>query len=101
MNLDIGPLLAVALIGGLLSGVIASSKGHSFIGYLVIGAVLPIVGIILALVAPSPGKLGQLTPAEKQGWWPDPTGRFEHRYFDGRAWTRFVGRDGRPFEDPL
>lgn len=28
------------------------------------------------------------------GWYPDPTGRFEHRYHNGSAWTADVSVDG-------
>lgn len=97
-----GPILAVALLGGLVAGLIANSRGLSFGGYFILGCLLPIVGIIVAAVAQPPrGKLTQLTPAPGEGWWPDPTGRFEHRYYDTRGWTRFVGRDGQQFEDPM
>lgn len=35
------------------------------------------------------------------GWYPDPTGRFEFRYFDGTDWSSSVGRAGQQFVDPL
>ncbi len=28
------------------------------------------------------------------GWYADPTGRSEHRYWDGSAWTEHVSRGG-------
>lgn len=94
-------LIVVAVAGGLIAGAIADSKGQSFGGYFVIGLILPILGILLALVA-QPSRLGKLTPAQGgRGWWPDPTGRFEHRWFDGRQWTKEVARDGTKFEDPV
>ena len=34
------------------------------------------------------------------GWYPDPTGRFEVRWFDGR-WTERVSTRGRPGTDPM
>ncbi len=37
------------------------------------------------------------TPA---GWYPDPSGRFEMRYWDGTAWTEHVSRAGQQFTDP-
>lgn len=33
------------------------------------------------------------------GWYDDPTGRFEHRYFDGNAWTEHVSRGERQLVD--
>ena len=35
------------------------------------------------------------------GWYPDPLGRHEHRYFDGSVWTSHVADAGRAAEDPL
>lgn len=35
------------------------------------------------------------------GWFPDPLGRYEHRYFNGTAWTSDVSTGGERFVDPL
>ena len=35
------------------------------------------------------------------GWYPDPRGRHEHRYFDGTTWTDHVADDGRGAMDPV
>ena len=32
-------------------------------------------------------------------WYPDPSGRHEHRYWDGQAWTEHVSSHGRPSVD--
>ena len=42
--------LAVALLAALLSARIAGRKGHSPVGYGVLGFFLPVVGVIVALV---------------------------------------------------
>jgi hypothetical protein len=34
-------------------------------------------------------------------WYPDPTGRFELRYWDGGQWTEHVSSAGQPRTDPL
>ena len=34
------------------------------------------------------------------GWYGDPFGRFEHRYWNGRDWTENVARGGQNFMDP-
>jgi hypothetical protein len=44
--------------------------------------------------APSP------EPAVPAGWYADPSGRFELRYWDGTAWTEHVSRQGQQFTDP-
>lgn len=33
------------------------------------------------------------------GWYPDPTGRFEHRYHNGSGWTADVSTDGQRMVD--
>ena len=35
------------------------------------------------------------------GWHPDPTGRYEYRYWDGSAWSAHVSQDGGTASDPL
>jgi len=35
------------------------------------------------------------------GWYPDPTGRFELRWFDGTTWSPSVSRAGQQFLDEL
>jgi hypothetical protein len=41
---------------------------------------------------------GTSSPA---GWFPDPLGRYEHRYFNGVTWTADVSVDGQRYVDPL
>jgi serine/threonine kinase PknH len=36
----------------------------------------------------------------RSGWYADPTGRYEMRYWDGTRWTEHVGRGGQQFTDP-
>ncbi|MDP9184023.1 MAG: DUF2510 domain-containing protein [Actinomycetota bacterium] len=33
-------------------------------------------------------------PAVPAGWQPDPSGKYQHRWWDGQAWTRSVATDG-------
>lgn len=40
-------------------------------------------------------------PVSPPAWHPDPTGRFDHRYWDGHQWTEHVSRGGKLVEDPL
>lgn len=35
------------------------------------------------------------------GWHPDPTGQFDHRYWDGTRWTEHVSTAGRQSSSPL
>lgn len=38
--------------------------------------------------------------AAPQGWYDDPSGRFQYRYWDGTQWTEHVSRDGQQYVDP-
>lgn len=38
---------------------------------------------------------------ERVGWHPDPTGRYEYRWFNGRDWTGDVASGGQRLVDPL
>ena len=49
-----------------------------------------------AAAAPEPAPV-VTTPA---GWYPDPAGRYELRYWDGTQWTEHVARQGQQFTDP-
>src|SRR5688500_11873704 len=37
---------------------------------------------------------------QPSGWFPDPNGRHEHRYFNGRSWTADVADGGQRSADP-
>lgn len=40
------------------------------------------------------------TAAAPAGWYADPSGRYELRYWDGGAWSEHVARGGQQFTDP-
>lgn len=48
--------------------------------------------------APTPAPAEPALPA---GWFPDPNGRYEHRYFNGRGWTADVADGGHRTVDPM
>ena len=64
-----------------------------------------LIGLVLFFVAksttrprtaPEPGPVeppGPTRPSPVAGWYPDPSGRHELRYWDGKGWTEYV-RDG-------
>ena len=39
-------------------------------------------------------------PSIPAGWYPDPSGRFELRYWDGNAWSEHAARQGQMYTDP-
>ena len=47
--------------------------------------------------APVTAAAATATPA---GWYPDPSGRYEMRYWDGDKWTAHVSRQGQTYTDP-
>jgi hypothetical protein len=49
-----------------------------------------------AASAPSSGAV----PSVPAGWYADPSGRFEQRYWDGGTWTEHVARGGAQYTDP-
>lgn len=46
------------------------------------------------------GSAQQTAPSVPAGWYADPAGRFELRYWDGNAWTEHVSRQGQQYTDP-
>jgi hypothetical protein len=53
---------------------------------------------VIPAAAPEPAPAAE--PAVPAGWYADPSGRFELRYWDGAAWTEHVSRAGQQFTDP-
>ena len=47
--------------------------------------------------AAAPAAAAAAVPA---GWYADPAGRFELRYWDGGTWTEHVSRAGQQYTDP-
>jgi hypothetical protein len=41
-----------------------------------------------------------MTTSAAPGWYPDPAGHFDHRYFDGQRWSAHVSRGGQATTDP-
>src|SRR4051812_4193806 len=106
-------------LGGLIGWAIAKGKGRGAAGFW-LGLLLGWIGwIIAACLSPSPqaearriaethGHLMAMTASMQlrqpvptpgtygggPGWYPDPLGRFEHRYWDGARWTEHVSRHG-------
>jgi hypothetical protein len=50
--------------------------------------------------APEPAAQAAATSAAPAGWYADPSGRFELRYWDGATWTEHVSRAGQQYTDP-
>jgi hypothetical protein len=50
--------------------------------------------------AAAPAAAAASTPSVPPGWYADPAGRYELRYWDGTAWTEHVSRAGQQYTDP-
>jgi hypothetical protein len=53
-----------------------------------------------AAAAPAAAPAAASVPTTPAGWYPDPSGRFEMRYWDGDKWTEHVSRQGQTYTDP-
>jgi hypothetical protein len=53
-----------------------------------------------AVAEPAVAEAPAADSAVPAGWYADPSGRFELRYWDGAAWTEHVSRAGQQFTDP-
>ena len=58
----------------------------------------PVLATATPAAAPEPAPAAE--PAVPAGWYADPSGRYELRYWDGGAWTEHVSRAGQQFTDP-
>jgi hypothetical protein len=56
----------------------------------------PSASIATATTATSASTTSAVAPA---AWYPDPSKRFELRYWDGAEWTEHVARGGQQFTD--
>jgi hypothetical protein len=56
--------------------------------------------VAAAAAAPAAAAVQSSAPTTPAGWYPDPSGRYEMRYWDGDKWTEHVSRQGQTFTDP-
>jgi hypothetical protein len=54
----------------------------------------------MAAAAPAAAPAPAPADAVPAGWYPDPSSRFELRYWDGTRWTEHVSRGGQQSTDP-
>ena len=93
--IDTTTILIVWGVCALIGAAIGSSKGQGGLGFF-LGLVLGIIGVIIIAVIKPPAP----EPQQAGGWWPDPYGKHQHRYYDGRAWTGHVADNGQASFDP-
>ncbi len=126
-----GVYLTVYAVSVVIASMIGSSKGRGGAGF-VLGLLLSWLGVAFALfLSPTPAAQGRKPcpfcaepilpaallcphcgkslaallpppPGTREGWIEDPSGRHPLRWWDGSAWTRWVGDTpgGTRSEDP-
>jgi len=114
-----GVVLLFASIGLAITGVTGVSTTRTL---LVIGGVVGAAGTVLSILVvrdinarqevlqardPAPlerpiaRQYAAPTAVDGPGWYADPSARFDHRYWDGNAWTEHVSRGGVATTAPL
>lgn len=77
----IAVVIGVCGVFGLAAGMIAYMKIKTvgtFIGLFLLGALLPIVGLVVAVM---------MKPLPQPAWYPDPWQQANYRWHDGQNWT--------------
>ena len=92
-------LIAALVVGGGIGLLIGRSKGRPVLGF-VLGFLLGILGWIIAALVPKPATVTR-EQRPSRGWYPDPTGSHELRYFDGYRWLADVANRGEMSTSPL
>lgn len=86
MNTTTTTLIVVVVFGAILASGIAYAKDQrmsTFWGFLIVGALLPLIGVIAAVFHKAPEG-----PPQPPGWYPDPwTSGESQRWYDGYQWT--------------
>jgi hypothetical protein len=62
--------------------------------------VSPVVEAAPYVYEPTPPPAAAPVVTVPAGWYADPAGRYELRYWDGLAWTEHVARGGQQYTDP-
>ena len=93
--------LVVTMLSGLLGVVRSLALGPLAAGFVILTLAVHIAALVLLLGRPAREWLGigarLPTPGE---WRADPSGRHQHRYWDGGAWTAHVADEGVAGVDP-
>jgi hypothetical protein len=92
-------LIAQVVIGGGIGLLIGRAKGRPGLGFL-LGFLLGIIGWIISAIIPRPALVTR-EQKPSRGWYPDPTGAHQLRYFDGNRWLDDVADNGTMTSDPI
>src|SRR4051794_36517201 len=87
----------IGLAGGAAAGAAAGGGASSTAASQSAGTGVPAAAAAAAPAAAAPAAAA--TPSVPAGWYADPAGRYELRYWDGGTWTEHVSRAGQQFTD--
>ena len=119
MNMGAAPELIFGLlffvnIGITIWGIVEAAQNHDtpwLIGiiagsFIAIGWIVALIYVLaiarrrVAAIHPPPAASRSI-PAPAAGWYADPAGHHEHRYWDGSNWTAAVSDEGVASTEPL
>jgi hypothetical protein len=100
-TLELGFWVMTLLVGPVVCAAIAQARGIEWwVGALL--GLMTCVGFIIVLVMRADGAARGIAPPPPGARWEvDPTGRHQHRLWDGAQWTANVSDSGRSGWDPL
>lgn len=97
MNLE--TVILTWVFCGAVAAAIAHTKNRSVGEGFLWGALLSVIGVIVVLCwspiskTPLPPGIPPPPGAAKRGWYPDPTGTGQQRYWNGKKWSDLPPRD--------
>jgi hypothetical protein len=92
-------LVSALVVGGGIGLVIGRARGRPALGF-ALGFVLGLIGWIVVACIPRPRTVTR-EQKPSRGWYPDPTGAHEMRYFDGLRWSDDVANRGQMARDAV
>jgi hypothetical protein len=78
----------------------ASEANNETARFLEVGTTETAIATATETATETAAQSGSSAAAAPAGWYADPAGRFELRYWDGDKWTEYVSRGGQQFTDP-
>ena len=84
-------IVIVGLFCGAITAAIGHTKNRNVGAFFLLGALLGVIGVIIALFLPNASAPGMAKP----GWYPDPEGTNSQKYWSGREWSDLPPRPAK------